>query len=292
MAFTKRSDLVIPELLQEAVQGEFAGATALYGTGAARVMMTLPGDKTGGDIVSVPYFGTIGEAEDITNEGDALTPEAISSDKETAAVIHTGKAFSITAWAQMAAWGDPYAEAGRQIGEVIKRRWDKALIDVATASLASEYINDVTGVPATTLNYDIMIDSRAKWGDQQERIRLLLVHSKVFFDLMKLKDTTGRPLLTLESTGPEGYKPAQFGGVPVIVSDKCKVTTSGGTKYESIIAKENSLVIWGNGVPSVDTDKDVLADVKVVAAHHYFAAHRYRRVPGSTKGGVIKIVTF
>lgn len=291
MAFTTRANLVIPELLIEAVQGEFAGATALYGSSAAKIFMTLPGDKKGGDVVKVPYFGILGDAEDITNEGDALTPEAISSDAETASVIHTGKAFSITQWAEMAAWGDPYAEASRQIVELVKRRWDKALIDVAVASLDSSYINDVTSTPGTTISYDAVIDTRMKWGDQQERIRLMTVHSKVFGDMMKLKDTTGRPMLTLESDGPEGFQPARFGGIPVVVSDKCK-TSGSPVKYETTIFKEGALVIWGNGTPSVKTGEDILADADVVAIHHYFASHRYRRVPGSTKPGVAKLVTF
>lgn len=289
MAFTKRSDLVIPQLLLEAVQGEFEGAQCLYGTGAVKIDNTLPGDKLGGDVVTVPYFGILGEAEDILNEGDALTPEAISQDSETASVIHTGKAFSTTVWARMAAASDPYPEAARQIRVILERRWDKAAIDVATASLDSSYINDVSGTG--TISYDAVVDSRTKWGDQQEQILLMVVHSKVFGDMMKIKDSTGRALLTFENMGPEGFTPAKFAGIPVKVSDKCKVIAGSPTKYESLILKRDAIAIWWNGSPFVGTDSDVLAHAEVVATHHYFAAHRYRRVPGSTKPGVIKIVT-
>lgn len=292
MAFTKRTDLVIPQLLVESIQGEFDGKQCLLGTGAVTMAQGLPDERRGGDTVTVPYFGVMGEAEDIANEGDALTPSAISADTETATVIHSGKAFSITAWAQMAAVGDPYQEAARQIVEIMMRRYDKAAIDIATATLPSGYINDVTGTPGATLNYDILIDSRSKWGDQQERIVLMAVHSKVFFDLMKLKDTTGRPMLTLEQDGPEGFQPARFCGIPVIVSDKCTVVAGSPNKYESLILKRGAIAIWRNGVPYTDTDKDVLAHANVVATHHYFAPHRYRRVPGSSKPGVVKIVTF
>lgn len=291
MAFTKRSDLIIPQILLEAIQGEFEGAQALYGTGAVIVDNSLPGNYRGGDTVTVPYFGIIGDAEDIVNEGDALTPEAISQDSETATVIHTGKAFATTVWARMAAATDPYPEAARQIRMVLERRWDKAAIDVATASLDSSYVNDVSAVGSGLITYDAMIDSRTKWGDQQEQILLMIVHSKVFGDMMKLKDSTGRPLLTFENMGPEGFTPAKFAGIPVKVSDKCKVIAGSPTKYESIILKRGAIAIWWNGSPYVGTDTDILAHVDVIATHHYFAAHRYRRTPGSTKPGVVKIIT-
>ena len=289
MAFTKRADLIIPQLLLEAVQGEFEGAQCLYGTGAVIINNSLPGDAKGGDTVTVPYFNILGDAEDIVNEGDALTPEAISQVSETATVIHTGKAFATTVWARMAAAADPYPEAARQIRIILERRWDKAAIDVATASLDSAYISDASATG--TITYDMVIDARYLWGDQQEQILLMVVHSKVFRDMMKLKDSTGRPLLTLESMGPDGFTPAKFAGIPVKVSDKCKVVAGSPTKYETLILKRGALAIWWNGSPFVGTDRDILSHSDVIATHHYFAAHRYRRTPGSTKAGVIKLVT-
>lgn len=292
MGFTKRSDLVIPQLLVEAIQGEFAMKKLLYGSGAVVSSNTLPGDKRGGDTVTVPYFGTLGEADDILNEGDALTPEGINQTVETATVKHSGKAFETTEWARMAAAGDPYTEAARQLRIVMERRFDKALIDEATAALPGTYVNDVTGTPGQQLTYDVVADSTGLWGDQQEDIVLMGVHSKVYRDLLKLKDSTGRNLLTMPSYGPDGFKPASIYGVPVIVSDKCKVITGTVNKYESLLLKRDALALWMAEAPKVKTGDDILADTNLVATHFYFASYRYKRVRGSTHPGVIKIVTF
>lgn len=296
MAFTKRSDIVIPEVLAEAIQGEFAGKTLLNGSGVAVQSNTLPyraGTTKGGDRVKMPYFGTLGEADDITNEGDALTPDSITEDSDTAAVIHTGKAIETSDWARFAAapGADPHAEAGRQMAIVLQRRIDKALIDVATASLAAAFINDVTSTPGLTLNYDIMVDSVYQWGDQQEAIRMLAVHSKVYKDLLKLKDSTGKPLLVMPQ-GPADVP--MFMGVPVKVSDKCKAIVVAGspTKYESMILKEAAVACWGISEPIVKTGEDILSLTDLAAVHYFFAPYRYRRVRGSTQPGVIKIVTF
>jgi HK97 family phage major capsid protein len=292
MAFTKRSDVVIPEILIDAIQGEFAGKRLLYSTGAVVSNDSLPGEKRGGDTVTIPYFGTLGEADDILNEGDALTPEGINETKETATVIHSGKAFEATEWARMAAAGDPYVEAARQLRIIMERRFDKALIDVATSALPSTYVNDVTGTPGQQLTYDVVADSTGLWGDQQENIVLIGVHSKVYRDLLKLKDSTGRNLLTMPSYGPDGFKPAQIYGVPVVVSDKCKVIAGTPNKYETLLIKSSALALWMQAAPKVMTGNDILADTSLVATHFYFATHRYKRVRGSTHPGIVKIVTF
>lgn len=288
MGFTKRSDLVIPELLVEAIQGEFAGKILLYGTNAAVVSNTLPGNKRGGDTVSVPYFGTLGEAE-LLNEGEALTPEGLTETKEQATVQRGGKAFETTEWARMAANADPYEEAARQFGVIMRRLFDQQLIAAATASLPSAFINDVTGTPGQLLNYDVVADTTGLWGDQQENIELIAVHSKVYRDLLKLKDTTGRNLLQLPT---EGNEPARIYGIPVVVSDRCKVIAGSPNKYESLIIKRDALALWMAESPRVKTGEDILADSDIVAVHMYFACYRYLRVRGSTYPGVLKTVTF
>lgn len=289
MPFTKRSDLIIPELLIEAIQGEFAqNMLILYGSGAAVVSQTLPGDKRGGDTVSVPYFGTLGEAE-VLNEGEALTPEGLTESKETATVIRGGKAFETTEWARMAANADPYPEAARQFRVIMQRLWDTKLVAAATASLPSTYINDVsTGVGATTMNFDVVADTTGGWGDQQENIEMIAVHSKVYRDLQKLKDTTGRNLLQLPTQKGD---PARIYGIPVMVSDRCTKNVGSPNTYESLIFKRDATALWMQEAPVVLTGQDILAHSSVVAIHCYFACYRYLRVRGSTHPGVLKAIT-
>lgn len=289
MALTTRSNLVIPEILADAVQGQFEGMRALYGTGAAVVNDSLPAGARGGDTIRVPYFGTLGELDDLTAEGAAAVPTALAMSSEQATVQHSAKAVEITAWAQLAAaYADPYAEAARQFRIMAERRADKALLDAATASLPGSQIVDVynSTVPKV-LGWDTMVDAKLAWGDEQGDIAALVVHSKVLGDLMKQKDTTGRPLFV---DAADGALP-RFAGVPIIVSDRATKSADSPAKYESLLVKKGALVLWYAKTPSVDADKDITRDTEVLAMHVYWVAHRYGRTPGGTRPGVVKIVT-
>ncbi len=277
----KKSDLIVPEVLQDAVKGAFSGMQCIYGSPAVTSDFGMLASR-GGEKVTVPYFGTIGEFEDLVAEGDALTPSKLVMTSEEATVMHSGKAFDITQWAQLAAkYADPYAEAARQIVVAAQRHADAKLIAAASANLPAEMIHDVTGA-GKQIDYDIVVDAKMKWGDEQEDIALMAMHSKVAGDLLKLKDNNGRPLLTMPSDGKLG----NFVGIPLKISDRLAAVNA---NYTTLIFKRGALAYWANGTPTVKTDDDILADSVVAAVHLYWVAHRYTRLPGSTKGGVVAI---
>jgi len=293
MAITKRKDLVIPEILVEAVQGQWVGMKALWGTGVAVVNSSLPAANVdgsrlrGGDEVAVPYFGNLGELEDVA-EGDALTPVKLTMSSEKGVVQRSGKAVELTEWSQLAAqYADPYAEVARQLKEMVARRADQALIDAAGAGLPTNMIKDVTGGATKTLDWDVMTDAKMLWGDEQDDILMLAVHSKVYGDLLKLKDSTGRPLLVDMNDGTI----PRFHGIPIKVSDRNTKIDGATPKYKSMILKRGALAFWFNKTPSIDTDKDILTDSQVLAVHVYWVAHRYRQIAGGSKPGVVQIVT-
>lgn len=298
MGVTTRSDIINTNILMDAVQAEVAGALALYGSPAVVQNSSLPtntisgGKIKGGDTIQVPYFNTLGELDEIVNDGDSLTPVALTMTDETATVRHAGKAVELTAWAQLKAmYADPYKECARQFALMAQRKWDDALISTAGTSLPAGNVHDVwnAAVPVL-LNWDVAVDAKLKFGDEQSSIVMLSVHSKVYGDLMKLKDTTGRPLLV---DANDGSLP-KFMGIPVKVSDRNAVVPAAGAdpaKYKSRIYKAGALALWTNGQPSVGQDRDILKDSDIIAIHLYFVAHRYLRTPGATRPGVVEIVT-
>lgn len=298
MPVTKKKDLIIPELLEDAIRGEFAGANALWGTDAVKVNGTL-GSTRAGDMVKVPYFGTLGELEDLADDegGDgpvpALTPAKLTMDAEESRVHHSGKAFEITEWAQMAAmYADPYKEAARQIREAVFRRADKALIDAARST---DLVLDLTTAPIdgkNTMTYDAIVKAKYLWGDEGQQVAAMAMHSNVGAAVELLKDADGKPLV---SDAINGQQNRRFVGVDYTLSDKLTYLTVAGDEasrvYETLVARRNSMLFWYNGDFQVQTDKDILADTKVAAVHIYWLAHRYRRMPGSTKTGVAKIIS-
>ncbi|BDP44854.1 hypothetical protein DAETH_48230 (plasmid) [Deinococcus aetherius] len=296
MPVTRKKDIIIPELLEDAIKGEFAGINALWGSKAVKVNGSLGSTKKG-EVVQVPYFGNLGELEDLADDegGDgalpALTPAKLTMTSEEARVHHSGKAFEVTEWAEMSiSYADPYAEAARQLREAVFRRADKALIDVArTTDLVLDLVtNPIDG--KSTLGYDGVVKAKYLWGDEGQSVSSMTMHSKVGADVELLKDGDGKPLV---SDAIQGQGARRFVGVPYTLSDKLTIAgaTEADRKYETLLARDNSMLFWYNGDFQVQTDKDILTDSRVAAVHIYWLAHRYKRMPGSTRTGVAKIVS-
>jgi HK97 family phage major capsid protein len=285
MPATTRADLIIPEVLADAVAGAWPNRIALYGTDAVVESRTLPGGVRGGDKVKVPYFGILGEFEQVA-EGAPLTVTKLSMTSEEATVRRAGKAFEVTSWAQLAAmYADPYAEATRQILEGARREFDRALVEAANSTTGGGVATQ--DASTGTITYDALVDALAKFGDAQVDVAAVIVHSKVLADLRKLKDTTGQPIFV---DAQQGGLPRVM-GLPLIVSDRAPVITGTPTKYVTLIVRRGALALWYNGTPTVETDKDILADSTVVAVNVYYAAHRYSRLPGSDKPTVVRLIT-
>lgn len=286
MSYTKQGDVFSPELLDDALLGQYAGMTVMQKSGAAIFKMGMPAGKAKlGKKVIVPYFGTVGELEDLAADGDALTPKGLATSQEEALVQHSGIALESTAWASLSGVEDPYVEGARQIVVATGRRADKALIDVAIAAGSGLLTADVysAGTPRK-IDYDLIIDGKMLWGDEQEDIASMVIHSKVKGDMLKLKDSTGRPLYV---DGNDGMLD-RFAGIPVLVSDRLAPSSDTPAKYTTLLLKKGSLIFW-LGEFNSDEDKDILANSKVTATHIYWAAHRYVRHPNGTKCGVVKI---
>lgn len=312
MATAKRSDMIVPEVLAEAVRGEFSGVNALYGTGAAFVTGQGWPDARGGDTVKVPYFGNIGEMEDLaSDEGGAgavpaLTPAKLDMSSESASVQHSGKAIEMTRWAQLAAmYADPYGEAARQLRISFERRIDKALLtEAATTTLSKNIFDDTvtTGNAAGRLTWQTLLGAKFLWGDEIDDIALVVMHSNTIFDLLMTQEEDGSG-----ATNKALYEAAMNGeiirapgvGAPIKVSDRATLEAAGGAggntnndRYTTLLVKRNALALWFSGGEALDiqTDRDILSDTDVAALHTYYVAHLYSRMPGGNHEGVAKIL--
>lgn len=235
MATTTTSDVMNPEILTDVVQGVFSGKDAfkssrLASAGVAIINGSMPegGPDALGTTIKVPRFGVIGEFEAVS-ENTALTPKKLGMEVETATISHDALGYETTVWARANgqlfpnASGDPYTEAARQILEAANRRIDVRLIEAAIA--AGVFRKDVYSATApVTMSYDLAIDTRFDaFGDEQDDLAAILVHSQVTKDLLKLKDGQGNPLLT---STKEGGPLDNFAGLAVITSDRLPITGS------------------------------------------------------------------
>lgn len=278
------ADFFVPEVMADAVRGALAGRLALDGTGAFTIVDGLPGTERAGNTVNVPYFGHLGDLESRT-DGQALTVVDLTSDEEKATVVRAGRAFEITNWAQRAAAGDPYAEGSRQMAEAVVRQFDRAAL---TAALTTTQSLDRK---TEKIGYSHFVELFDTFGDEQEDVVAVGMHSKILAAMRLILDGNDRPIFV---DARDGGRPTVL-GKPVFVSDRHTVTSDGGgagvPTYKTIALKRGAGVIWRADGPRIDTDKDILADSRVASVNLYYAPHLYRRYPGQTKVGASVIET-
>lgn len=228
MAITVNTDMADVQILIDAVRGVFRGKNAFMGSilvsqGAVRVSGTMPQGGPGaiGKKIDIPYFGTIGE---FTNnpDGSSVTPYKLAQMLEQATISRDSLAVEVSAWAQGLgqvdpALGDPFQESANQAMAAATRQMDKVMVDeYKTTPLVKDVYNASSPV---FIDWDLVVDSKTLWGDEQDSIVAMVVHSQTHADMAKLKNSKGEPLLLMNQTqGQESV--TRFCGVPVLVSDR------------------------------------------------------------------------
>src|SRR5262249_48542535 len=154
-------------------------------------------------------------------DGTAIVPSKLAQTSELATVSRDSLAFEVSRWAQgnalvNPAVGDPYVEAARQIMMAAERQMDARIIPAAgNTPLLKDVYSTTT---PRLLDWDLCVDSKVLWGDEQDSVVGMCVHSQVHKDLLKLKDSTGRPLLLradMDSEQTFGAPIDAFCNVPV-----------------------------------------------------------------------------
>lgn len=234
MAMTTKSDMIDVQILMDVVRGVFKGKNAFMGSplvsqGAVRVSGTMPnrGQSAIGKKVDIPYFSTIGDFVQ-NSDGSSVTPSKLGQLLEQATVDRYSLAAEVSRWAQGVgsidpAVGDPYQEAAQQIMTSATRAMDQIMVtEMATTPLVIDVYSATTPV---YLDWDLITDATTLWGDEQDMIVGMALHSQSRADVAKLKDSTGRPLLLVDQRDGQ-QQVVRFAGVPLVMSDRVPLTGS------------------------------------------------------------------
>lgn len=234
MALTINTDMIDVQVLMDVVRGEFKGKNAFMGSnfvsgGAVRVAGTMPasGASAIAKKIDIPYFGTIGEFAS-NPDGSSVTPSKIGQGLEQATIARYSLAAEVSRWAQGVgaldpSVGDPYQEAARQIMVAATRAMDLIMVtEFATTPLVLDVYSATTPV---YLDWDLVQDATTLWGDEQDNIVGMTLHSQARADVAKLKNAQGEPMLLVDQK--EGQQSVtRFAGVPLVMSDRMPLTGS------------------------------------------------------------------
>ena len=268
MTQTKIAQLVNPEVLADMVSAKLPKMIKF--TPLAYVERELVGQP--GNTVTVPKWVYSGDAKDIV-EGEAITPDQLTTDKSTMTIKKAGKGIELTDEALLSGFGDPLGQAAHQIALAIANKVDN---DLATeAAKATQYVDDA---PTTG---DALDKALAVFSDEEDAHYVAVINPE---DAIALRKDTVKEWLRGSEIGANTVVSGTFGethGVQIVRSKK--VTKGKGflVKVSAVetdtddVAKYGAFVINLKRDVAIETDRDILKKTTVITGDEHYGVYLY-----------------
>ena len=260
---TYKSDLIIPEVVASFVEEKLTDNIkfAPY----AVVDTTLVNNA--GDTVTLPSYEYIGDAEDVA-EGEAIPYEKLTAGTTSVKVKKAGKGVDLTDEALLSAYGDPNAQAGKQIGLAIASKVDNDVI----ATLQTISAGMTVDKSSVDISGDTVADALVKFGEELSDTMYMFIHPTQVATIRKDTNWIAGSEMRAEQlvTGSLG----QIHGVNVIVSNKVPYNAV-KTAFENFIIKDGALKIFLKRDTLVETARDIDTKTTRVNADKHYVTYLY-----------------
>jgi len=277
MAKTEVANVIVPEVFNPYVIQRTAELSQFYNSGIIsrdpEIDNRVAAVGSGGTKVNMPFWNDLtGDDELLSDQdNDALTPGLIAADKDVAAVLLRGKAWSTNDLAGALAGSDPMKAIGDLVAAYWARRLQVALFATLggafAAASASGNVHDITGEAgdAALIGASTFLDAKQKLGDSADKLTAVAMHSATYTYLQKqnlidfIPDATGAINIPV------------YLGKRVIVDDGLPVDTGDYTSY----LFGAGAIGYGEGTPDVptETDRDSLAGNNILINRKHFLLH-------------------
>lgn len=291
---TLRSDVIVPEVFSAYVDEAVTTRSAFINSGVIQPLDILNATE-GGDYVNVPSWtaNLSGDAE-VLSDSTSLIPGKIGAEKQICPVLHRGRAWEVRTLAALAAGDDPMAAIGRKVADYISHQQQKDVFAIlkgifgpltsnTTGALKALAID--SNATATVLSPGKVAEARAALGDQGEKLSVIAMHSKVYYDLVERRAieyvTAAEARATADSSMPDAFGgsiAAAYGevnvptymGLRVIVSDD---VNNNGTEYASYLFTPGAMASGTQMGLVTETDRDILALSDAMSVHWHNLYH-------------------
>jgi len=274
MAKTVIADVIVPAVFNPYVIERTAKLSAFYQSGIiARTPELDRLASSGGKLVNMPFWEDLDGNDEVLSDSKALTVDKIGSDKDVAALLARGKAWSVNDLAKALSGDDPMAAIGDLVAAYWARRFQAILIntldgifgDAATKMNDNKHDISNGNGEAAVINAKTAVDAIYKLGDNADKLTGFAMHSATVAKLTKDD--------LIATIPPSEGKPAvrTFLGKPVVVDDSLPVSNGVYTTY---IFGAGAFG-WGEGgapVP-VETARDALAGDDILIHRRHFILH-------------------
>lgn len=280
---TRISDVIVPEIFNPYVIKRTTEKSALMASGIVAAEERLSGKLNEGNrYFNMPFWNDLtGDDENLEDtQGWALTPGKIDAGQDMATQLFRGRAWSATDLSAQMSGDDPMGAIAELVADYWNRMKQKALIStlkgVFDGALSTSHVNNLAiedGNNATSTNKasgDAIVDTISKLGDAHEALTGMVMHSVVYFNLVKqqlidtVRDADGKVLYRTYLD----KRVIVDDGVPVIAG------TTSGFKYVTYLFG-NGAIGYAEGSPQepTETDRDKLAGEDILINRKHYVLH-------------------
>lgn len=217
-------DVFDPQVVSDMINAKVQNKAVM--SGYIKVDNTLTGVP--GSTVTVPRWGYIGEAVDLT-EGQTIDTTKMAFTTAQYGIKKIGKGVMLTDEAQLSGYGNPMGTATNQIALSISEKLDNDRVDVLYES------SNVVDASSAVIKYSAIVDGVDAFGEEEDSRKVILIHSKQKTQLRKDADFLSAD--KFQSGVMVNGAIGRVAGCDVVVSNKVKMEE--GVYYNPIIKLNN-----------------------------------------------------
>jgi len=272
MPATKISNVIVPSVFNPYVIQRSAELSRLVQSGIIVGNPELDRlASAGGKLINMPFWNDLSGDDEVLSDSGSLTPEAITSGQDVAALFMRGKAWGVNDLATALSGDDPMKAIGDLVAEYWARRRQaltfSMLKGVFAAGSMSGNVHDISGLVGAlaVISGETFLDAKQKLGDAAEKLTAVAMHSATY-TLLQKKD------LIEYVVDSKGGKPIPYYMErEVIVDDGCP---SAAGVYTTYLFGQGAIGL-GNGAAPVptETDRDSLAGEDILINRQHFVLH-------------------
>ena len=268
MTQTKIAQMVNPEVMADMVSAKLPKMIKF--TPLAYVERKLVGQP--GNTVTVPKWEYSGDAKDIA-EGEAITPDQLTTAKTTMTIKKAGKGIELTDEAVLSGIGDPIGQATHQIALAIANKVDNDLVE--EAKKATQFVAEA---PTTGAALDKAL---AVFADEEDARYVALINPE---DAIALRADTAKEWVRGSEIGADIVISGTFGeahGVQIVRSKKVEKGKGFLVKVSAVetdtddVAKYGAFVINLKRDVAIETDRDILKKTTVITGDEHYGVYLY-----------------
>ena len=268
MTQTKLAQMINPEVMADMVSAKLDKMIKF--TPLAYVERMLVGQP--GTTITVPKWEYSGDAKDVA-EGEAITPDQLTTKKSTMTIKKAGKGIELTDEAVLSGYGDPIGQATHQIALAIANKVDNDLIE--EAKKATQFVAEA---PTTG---DALDKALAVFADEEDARYVALLNPE---DAIALRKDTAKEWVRGSEIGANIVVSGTFGeahGIQIVRSKKVDKGKGLLVKVSAVdtdtddVAKYGAFVINLKRDVAIETDRDILKKTTVITGDEHYGVYLY-----------------